>query len=171
MGGVTDVMIRRAVLADELALADLDWRTWAPDNSVAPRPARGPRAAGTGHFFDRFHLPEHFLVAETEHRLVGYLRLVQPVLLPSGAHVRQIQGFAVDQPARGRGVGRALLEASVEETRRQGARRLTLRVLSVNSAARRLYEQTGFVVEGVLHEEFLINGAYVDDVMMALAVE
>jgi len=171
MGHVTDVVIRMAVLKDELELADLDWRTWAPDNSVAPRPVRVPKDAGTGHFFDRFHLPEHFLVAEKEDRLVGYLRLVQPVLLPSGAHVRQIQGFAVDQSARGRGVGRALLEASVEETRRQGARRLTLRVLSVNATARRLYEQVGFVVEGVLHEEFLINGAYVDDVLMARTVE
>ncbi|MEO5873535.1 MAG: GNAT family N-acetyltransferase [Streptosporangiaceae bacterium] len=168
---MADVTIRMAALGDELELADLDWRTWAPDNSVSPRPSRVPPDAGNGHFFDRFHLPEHFLVAEAGDRLVGYLRLIQPVLLPSGTHVRQIQGFAVDHAARGSGVGRALLEASFEETRRQGAHRVTLRVLSVNIAARRLYEQVGFVVEGVLRGEFLINGAYVDDVLMARTVE
>ncbi|GAA3233002.1 GNAT family N-acetyltransferase [Actinocorallia longicatena] len=157
-------MIRKAVLGDEQALADLDWRTWAPDNSIAPKPVRGP------HFFDRFHLPEHFLVGELDGRVVGYLRLIQPVLQPSGDHVRQIQGFAVDETARGRGIGRQLLEEACEETRRQGASRLTLRVLSVNTAARRLYEQVGFSVEGVLRGEFLIDGRYVDDVMMARTV-
>ncbi|WP_460362328.1 GNAT family N-acetyltransferase [Actinocorallia lasiicapitis] len=156
--------IRKALPGDEHALADLDWRTWAPDNSVAPQPVKGP------HFFDRFHLPEHFLVAEGDGRLVGYLRLVQPVLLPSGAHVRQIQGFAVDETVRGRGIGRSLLEAACEETRRQGASRLTLRVLSVNTAARRLYEQVGFTTEGILRAEFLIDGRYVDDILMARSV-
>lgn len=156
--------IRKATLEDEQALADLDWRTWTPESSIAPKPIRGP------HFFDRFHLPEHFLVADLNGSLVGYLRLVQPVLLPSGDHVRQIQGFAVDETARGRGIGRALLEESLEETRRQGASRITLRVLSINTPARRLYEQVGFEVEGTLRGEFLIDHTYVDDIIMARSV-
>ncbi|WP_143674119.1 GNAT family N-acetyltransferase, partial [Streptomyces caniscabiei] len=41
-----------------------------------------------------------------------------------------------------------------------------LRVLGHNTPARKLYESEGFVVEGVLPEEFLIDGAYVDDVLM-----
>ncbi|NUR65391.1 MAG: GNAT family N-acetyltransferase, partial [Streptomyces sp.] len=49
---------------------------------------------------------------------------------------------------------------------RRGARRLTLRVLGHNTPARRLYESEGFVVEGVLPEEFLLDGEYVDDVFM-----
>ncbi|MEU2632635.1 GNAT family protein, partial [Kitasatospora sp. NPDC007106] len=47
-----------------------------------------------------------------------------------------------------------------------GARRITLRVLGHNTPARRLYERCGFTVEGVLREEFLLDGAYVDDVWM-----
>jgi RimJ/RimL family protein N-acetyltransferase len=39
-------------------------------------------------------------------------------------------------------------------------------VLGGNAPARRLYERCGFRVEGVLPEEFLIGGAYVDDVLM-----
>ncbi|MYV52865.1 GNAT family protein, partial [Streptomyces sp. SID3212] len=50
--------------------------------------------------------------------------------------------------------------------RNQGARRLTLRVLGHNTPARRLYEAEGFAVEGVLPGEFLLDGEYVDDVLM-----
>ncbi|MCZ9342980.1 GNAT family N-acetyltransferase, partial [Streptomyces sp. TRM76130] len=32
--------------------------------------------------------------------------------------------------------------------------------------ARRLYESEGFVVEGVLPGEFLLDGGYADDVLM-----
>ncbi|WP_159059185.1 GNAT family N-acetyltransferase, partial [Streptomyces scabiei] len=60
----------------------------------------------------------------------------------------------------------ALLRAVQDEARRRGARRLTLRVLGHNTAARKLYESEGFVVEGVLPEEFLLDGQYVDDVLM-----
>ena len=99
-------------------------------------------------------------------RLVGYVRLGFPTPLDCNAHVRQIQGLAVAEEARGRGVGRALVRAAVDEARRRGARRLTLRVLGHNTPARKLYEAEGFVVEGILPEEFLLDGAYVDDVFM-----
>jgi ribosomal protein S18 acetylase RimI-like enzyme len=157
---VSGTWIRPAVLGDEGALSDLDVATWAPDNAVSPKPEPGSV------FFDLGHPPEQFLVAERGGRIVGFIRLVQPVALPSGDHVRQIQGFAVDPAERGQGLGRMLLEAVCEEARRQGARRITLRVLSVNTRARKLYEAAGFTVEGVLPEEFLIDGRYVDDVLM-----
>ena len=60
------------------------------------------------------------------------------------------------------------MAAAVREAGSRGARRLTLRVLAPNTAARGLYEACGFTVEGVLREEFLLEGRYVDDVLMAL---
>ncbi|MGX1121068.1 hypothetical protein RKD37_006431 [Streptomyces ambofaciens] len=56
--------------------------------------------------------------------------------------------------------------AAVEEARQGGFRRITLRVLGHNTAARKLYESEGFVVEGVQPEEFHLDGQYVDDVLM-----
>ncbi|RAY16012.1 GNAT family N-acetyltransferase [Actinomadura craniellae] len=129
-----------------------------------PRPRPGAR------FFGPNHSPDQFLVA-TRRKVIGYVRLVQPTPYPSGAHVRQIQGLAVDPAEQGRGVGRALLEAACAEAARQGAWRVTLRVLSGNTSARRLYESAGFVVEGVLSAEFHIEGSYVDDVLMARRVD
>jgi ribosomal protein S18 acetylase RimI-like enzyme len=157
---VSDIRIRPALRSDEPALTELDRRTWAPDNAITPRPEKGSA------FFDHWHLPEQFLVAERRGRLIGFVRVVQPVPVPSGAHVRQIQGFAVDPGERRRGLGRALLDAAFDEARRQGALRITLRVLSVNTSARRLYESLGFVIEGVLPREFLIDGVYIDDILM-----
>jgi ribosomal protein S18 acetylase RimI-like enzyme len=162
---VSDIRIRAAERTDERELMRLDRRTWAPDNSIAPIPDEN------GAFFDAYHRPPDFLVAERDGRLIGFVRLVQPVPLEAGAHVRQIQGLAVDPDDRGRGLGRMLLEAACDEARRQGARRITLRVLSSNAVARRLYASAGFRVEGLLQDEFLIEGEYVDDVLMGRSLQ
>ncbi|KUO13216.1 GNAT family N-acetyltransferase [Streptomyces sp. DSM 15324] len=164
MSDAPALRIRPARPADGPALARLDHATWSHLHSVSPRPA--PDAA----FFDERHEPEDHLVAELGDDVLGYIRLVPPTSLAATAHVRQIQGLAVADEARGRGVGRALLRAAVEETRRVGARRITLRVLGHNTPARRLYASEGFEVEGVLPEEMFLAGAYVDDVLMGRRV-
>ena len=54
-----------------------------------------------------------------------------------------------------------------DEARSRGGRKLSLRVLSTNPTAIGLYESEGFVVEGVLRGEFVLEGREVDDVLMA----
>ncbi|WP_344633812.1 GNAT family N-acetyltransferase [Streptomyces glaucosporus] len=154
-------VIRTADSGDGELLGELDRRAWSPLHAVTPRP-QPPYDP----FFDSDHRPREFLVAELEGELVGYVRLVPPTRLACNAHVRQIQGLVVDGRARGRGVGRALLRAAMHEARRQGASRITLRVLGHNEPARALYESEGFAVEGVLPGEFLLEGGYADDVLM-----
>ncbi|MFF4268324.1 GNAT family N-acetyltransferase [Streptomyces sp. NPDC001536] len=153
--------IRHATLDDEDTLGRLDRATWSTLHAVAPRP-QPPYEPFYGERFG----PRDHLVAELDGLLVGYIRLGFPTPLACNAHVRQIQGLVVAEEARGAGVGRALLRAAQEEARRLGARRITLRVLGHNAPARKLYESEGFVVEGVLPEEFLLDGEYVDDVFM-----
>ncbi|NNN33736.1 GNAT family N-acetyltransferase [Streptomyces sp. S3(2020)] len=158
---VADMHIRHATLDDEDALGRLDRVTWSTLHAVSPRP-RPPYEPFYGERFG----PRDHLVAELDGVLVGYIRLGFPTPLACNAHVRQIQGLVVAEEARGAGVGRALLRAVQEEARKLGARRITLRVLGHNAPARKLYESEGFTVEGVLPEEFLLDGAYVDDVFM-----
>ncbi|KOV70995.1 GNAT family N-acetyltransferase [Streptomyces sp. MMG1121] len=150
--------IRIAVADDEEALALLDRATWSTLHAVSP-PPEGP-------FFDERHPPGDYLVAEAGGRLVGYIRIGRPTSLASNAHVLQIQGLAVADEARGLGLGRTLVRAAVDEARGRGARRLSLRVLGHNAPARALYASEGFAVEGVQPAEFLLDGAYVDDVLM-----
>ncbi|MFD4948602.1 GNAT family N-acetyltransferase [Streptomyces sp. NPDC058239] len=158
--------VRPAVLFDDTALGELDRATWSTLHAVTSRP-QPPYAP----FFDDRHKPEDFLVAEAENEagevgLAGYIRLVPPTPLACNTHVRQIQGLAVADWARGRGIARALLRAAFAAARSDGANRMTLRVLGHNAPARALYESEGFVVEGVLPGEFFLGGRYADDVMM-----
>ena len=101
----------------------------------------------------------------------GFAALGQSGPLTSQSHVLQIRGLAVHPARRRCGVGRRLTEACIEQARSRGARKLSLRVLGGNVAARRLYESCGFTVEGVLREEFFLGGRYVDDVLMACMLD
>ncbi|WP_019075880.1 GNAT family N-acetyltransferase [Streptomyces hokutonensis] len=158
---MSEPYIRTALPDDDEELGALDRATWSHLHAVMPRPQ-----PPYGPFFDERHAPEDHLVAELDRRIVGYIRLAFASPLACNTHVRQIQGLAVAEDARGHGVGRALVRAAVEEAGRRGARRLTLRVLGHNTPARKLYAAEGFAVEGVLPEEFLLDGEYVDDVLM-----
>ena len=150
-------MIRAARPDDEAAVRALDAATWSFDVTPSPR-ADAP-------------IPlDGVLVAEEGGEVVGYVALGHPTRLESNRHVADIRGLAVAPAHQGRGLGRALVEAAVEEARARGARKLTLRVLGPNTAARALYESCGFVVEGVRRDEFLLDGRYVDDVLMARAL-
>ncbi|WP_329116220.1 GNAT family N-acetyltransferase [Streptomyces sp. NBC_01465] len=158
--------IRPARIEDDAALALLDRETWSPLHAVMPRP-QPPYAP----FFDDRHLPADLLVAaDEEGKLLGYIRLIHSTPLACNDHVRQIQGLAVADEARGRGVGRALIRAAFDAARAVGATRITLRVLGHNAPARALYSSEGFAVEGVLPGEFLLDGTYVDDVLMGRAL-
>ncbi|MFF7810661.1 GNAT family N-acetyltransferase [Streptomyces sp. NPDC007945] len=155
------LVIRPALPGDAEPLALLDRATWSPLHAVTPAPAE-PYPP----FFDERHLPEDYLVAELDGVLLGYVRVGRPTPFPSNAHVRQIQGLAVADTARGRGVGRALLRAALAKAAADGATRITLRVLGHNGPARALYEAEGFAVEGVLPGEFVFDGEPADDVHM-----
>jgi RimJ/RimL family protein N-acetyltransferase len=148
-------VIRPARPDDAAALRALDRAVWSL--SVTP----GPLSDAS---FDT----EGVLVAEVDGEPAGYVALGRATRLESNRHVLYVRGLNVAPDHQRHGIGRALLGAAVEAAREQGARRLTLRVLSTNPQARALYESFGFVVEGVLRDEFLLDGRYVDDVLMAL---
>lgn len=156
------IEVRAARPDDDDALVTVDAATWTPAVSPAPQPE-----AGTAFFGERTN-PEDVLVALVDSVVVaGYVQLKQTSPVTSHEHVLLINGLAVHPDHQRSGIGRRLVEAAVEEARRRGARKLSLRVLGPNAGARTLYEALGFVVEGVLRGEFQLDGAYVDDVLMA----
>jgi ribosomal protein S18 acetylase RimI-like enzyme len=155
------VQVRQARQEDQAVLRKIEAAAWAED--VTPAPPPPPDAA----FFRERVRPADTLVAEIDGVVVGYALVGQALPFASHAHVLELQGLAVDPGRQRRGAGRRLVEASVEQGRGLGARKLTLRVLGSNVRARRLYESCGFLVEGVLRAEFFLGGRYVDDVLMA----
>ena len=153
--------IRPATLDDDAALTGLDRETWSPHGSPVPFDAIPDR------FFGARTTPSDVLVAVIGDDVVGYVALGRPTPVAANAHVLELHGLAVSPAHQRRGIARRLLAAAGEEAKRRGARKLRLRVFAPNAKARGLYESAGFVVEGVLREEFLVEGAYVDDVLMA----
>jgi ribosomal protein S18 acetylase RimI-like enzyme len=157
------IEIRPAKPGDDRALGTLDRATWTTLTSPAPPPPEPDWS-----FLNEKVEIRDVLVAELDGEVAGYVRIGRVFPIAASDHVLMITGIAVDPACQRRGVGRALLDAAVGEARARGARRLTLRVLAHNDAAVRLYEQGGFVVEGVLRGEFFLDGVYVDDLLMAL---
>jgi ribosomal protein S18 acetylase RimI-like enzyme len=157
------IEVRVAHPGDERALATLDRATWSTLTSPAPAPAE----IDWSFFSEKVEIRD-VLVAVVDGQVAGYVRLSRAFPIAASAHVLTISGIAVDPAFQRRGVGRALMEAAATEARTRGARRLTLRVLAPNTAARALYERSGYVVEGVLRGEFYLDGEYMDDVLMAL---
>jgi ribosomal protein S18 acetylase RimI-like enzyme len=153
--------IRPAAEADDGALRALDMATWSWNVSPAPaHPHDRP-------FFGIANRPEDVLVAVVDNAIAGYVMLGPALPFESNRHVLEVKGLAVDPAQQGRGIGRLLLDAAVQAASARGVRRLTLRVLGPNAVTRALYESSGFEVEGVRRAEFLLDGRYVDDVLMA----
>jgi ribosomal protein S18 acetylase RimI-like enzyme len=161
----TQARVRPARPRDGAALAGLEAVSWSAESGFPSVIARAGR--GNGAFFNVDNPPEAFLVAELDGSVVGYIRLRPATRLPENAHVVQVQGLAVHPGARRRGIAAMLLTAAEQRLRERGTQKLSLRVLSTNVAAISLYERLGFTREGILRGEFIINGGYVDDVLMA----
>jgi ribosomal protein S18 acetylase RimI-like enzyme len=161
----TQIRVRPARPRDGTALAGLEVVSWSADSGFPSVIQRDH--PGNGAFFNVDNPPDAFLVAELDGSVVGYIRLKPPTRLPENAHVIQVQGLAVHPAARRRGIAAMLLTEAERRLRERGTQKLTLRVLSTNTAAISLYERLGFTREGVLRGEFIINGSYVDDILMA----
>ncbi|HXC53714.1 MAG TPA: GNAT family N-acetyltransferase [Rhizomicrobium sp.] len=106
------------------------------------------------------------LVALIEARPVGSAGL-HPAENRRRAHCATI-GMGVHDAFAGRGVGRALLAALLEQSDRWlNYSRLELTVWSDNARAIALYEQAGFAREGLLRAYAFRDGAYADALTMA----
>jgi len=81
-------------------------------------------------------------VARDDGAIVGSLTLVV-FPIPTGLRA-WIEDVVVDEAARGKGVGEALTNAAIEESRRRGVRSIDLTTRPSREAANRLYARLGF---------------------------
>lgn len=80
-------------------------------------------------------------------------------------HVSEISVY-VAREWRGRGVGFQLLEELDKHARRLGYHKLVLAGLVANEPAVKLYTRSGFQHVGVYHEQGMLDGRWVDVVLM-----
>jgi GNAT superfamily N-acetyltransferase len=93
--------------------------------------------------------------AESAGRLAGMLDFCVRRTAVHPAPSALIDEIVVDERMRGRGVGRALIEAAVSEARRMGCCEIEVSTERFNEAARRFYAECGFDEESVLLEKEL----------------
>jgi ribosomal protein S18 acetylase RimI-like enzyme len=108
------------------------------------------------------------LVALSGDDVVGWCD-ISPMKLEGFTHCGTL-GMGVRKDFRRLGIGTRLLEHTIGEAREMGLERIELEVLASNTAAIRLYEKAGFVVEGVKKKGRKLDGEYDDLVEMALFI-
>jgi GNAT superfamily N-acetyltransferase len=100
-------------------------------------------------FFDAYE-PVHAMVAEQEGGLVGLVHYLFHRSTISIAPTCYLQDLFTAESARGKGVGRKLIEAVYEQAQLAGLNRVYWHTHATNSTAMRLYDQvathSGFVV-------------------------
>jgi ribosomal protein S18 acetylase RimI-like enzyme len=88
---------------------------------------------------------------------------------PKMGHIGIIWGMYVHPDARGQGLGRALMQATIQRARHIGRlEQIKLSVVTTNVAALSLYESLGFETYGTEYRALLVDGIYYDEYHMWL---
>jgi ribosomal protein S18 acetylase RimI-like enzyme len=106
-----------------------------------------------------------FVALAQDGEVVGWCDIL-PASRPVHAHVG-VLGMGLIGPFRGMGIGRQLIETTLAAARQSGLWRTELTVYADNAPAIRLYEQTGFEVEGIKKHAAKIDDRLTDVLMMA----
>jgi RimJ/RimL family protein N-acetyltransferase len=165
------IVIRRAEPGDAVALVDLaeavgreggDWLLSTDVWRSAAEERRYLKAV-------RRHADAAVFVAVDGDDVVGRLSVARDPH-PSSRHVADL-GLFVAASHRRRGIGRRLLEETVDWARAAGVRKLELHVFPWNEPAIRLYESFGFEREGYRRGHYRRGHEFVDAILMAYPVE
>jgi RimJ/RimL family protein N-acetyltransferase len=162
------LLVRPAVPADADALVKLGravaaedelWLTYDRSRGDERRNVRGVQRNPNVAVF----------VAETQDGIVGRLSIARDAS-PLSRHVAEL-GLMVAAESRRRGIGSALMEEAVKWARGAGIVKLELTVFPHNEPAIALYRKLGFREEGLLRRRYLIQGRYVDAMLMGLDLD
>ena len=105
------------------------------------------------------------IVAESGGVLVGWGSLNVFNSRPAYRHVADFSVY-VERAWRGKGVGHRLLERLIEIAREIGYHKMVLSTFPTNAGGVRLYERLGFSRVGVYREQGILDGTWVDTLIM-----
>ncbi len=109
-------------------------------------------------------------VAEREGIVAGWAALN---VFNQRAAYRFVVEFSVyvGREARGAGIGQALLTRLIAEAKALGYHKIVLAAFPFNEAGMRLYERVGFRKVGIYREQGVLDGRWVDTIVMELLLD
>ena len=134
------------------------WNEVVEDGIAFPQEDTLDQASAEKFFAEQTHCG----VAVEDRRILG-MYILHPNNVGRCGHISNAS-YAVSSSARGKGIGRMLVEDSLKQGRAHGFRVLQFNaVVATNASARHLYEKLGFVQLGTIPGGFrLPDGSYVD---------
>jgi len=105
------------------------------------------------------------VVAVEEERIIGWCDVLPGDSMVGTAHVGRL-GMGVLKEYRGQGIGKRLVQATIEQAKALGLEKIELSVYASNEAAIALYRKLGFREEGRKLRGRLVDGKYDDVVLM-----
>ena len=136
-------------IEDRVATLETELRT--PEERAAWLAAKSPR--------------HPVIVAEDNGHLIGWGSLNQ--FNPREAY-RHVVDFSiyVERAYRGKGIGKVMLTRLIELAREHGFHKMVLSAFPDNSGGMALYERMGFRTVGVYKEQGMLDGRWVDTIIM-----
>lgn len=115
--------------------------------------------------WDRGHLPHGRLAAHDQGQIVGWAALSAVSARKAYAGVAEVSLY-VAAASRGRGVGKALIDALIDSAERAGLWTLQGSVFPENSASRALLRSRGFREVGLRERIGQLHGVWRDTILM-----
>jgi phosphinothricin acetyltransferase len=159
----TELQVRAARFDDLLLIQDI--HNQGIIDRVATLDTELRSMAETQLWFKR-HGPRHpVLVAETSGSVAGWASLNTFNVRPAYQYVADLSIYLA-RPWRGKGLGARLLAPLIALARELGYHKIVLSAFPTNTAGLRLYERHGFTVVGIYKEMGLLDGRWVDTILM-----
>ncbi len=151
---------RRATPADAAAIARI--YNQGIEDRIATFETRLRTAEDIAGWFDGVH---PVVVAEEDDRVVGFASTSDYRPRDCYAQVAEFSVY-VDRDVRGRGVGRLVLQALIEESAKAGLHKLVSRIFPENAASRTLCRSLGFREVGIYQEHGQLEEIWKDCVIV-----
>jgi ribosomal protein S18 acetylase RimI-like enzyme len=136
-----NLVIRAATNADIPAMVDLLGILFAQEADFTPHPDRQRRALQL--ILDHPQSARLYCAVESD-TVVGMVALHFVVSTAEGTWAAWLEDMVVRPDARGRGIGRRLLQHAIAEAKAAGCTRITLLTDLTNHSAARFYQREGF---------------------------
>jgi phosphinothricin acetyltransferase len=137
------------------------------EEGIATKAATFETEAPEWESFDASHHAEHRIVAVDDGRVVGWVALAPTSARSCYAGVAESSVYVADR-ARGRGVGRALMEAVVASASAGGIWTIQAGMFPENEPSRALHEALGFRLVGRFERIAQLDGVWRDTILLEL---